>query len=97
MLGYDEKRDTIRTDVDCDITYKLADSATEKTGRCTSLSGAGISFIAEHAYDTGLAMIIKIFPQNSTTASMTAFIEVVRCVPQKNDAFEIAAAIRSLK
>ncbi len=97
MLEYDEKRDYIRMDVDCDITYKLADSNDQKTGHCTSLSGAGVSFIAECAYDTGLAMEVNINPKNSVTPPMTAFIEVVRSSKQDDGNFEIAATIKSLK
>ncbi len=97
MLEYDEKRDYIRMDVDCDITYKMADSDIVKTGHCTSLSGAGVSFITECSYDTGLAMEINVLPKNSVTPPMTAFIEVVRSSPQDNGSFEIAATIKSLK
>lgn len=97
MLEYDEKRDYIRMDVDCEVTYKLADSDTVKTGRCTSLSGAGVSFIADIAYDAGLAMEVNILPQNSITPAMTAFIEVVRSIPHEDGSFEIAASIKSLK
>lgn len=97
MLAYDEKRDYIRMDVDCEISYKLADSGPVKTGRCTSLSGAGISFIADSSYKAGLAMEINIIPQNTSTPPMTAFIEVVRSTPSKGTSFEIAASIKSLK
>jgi hypothetical protein len=97
MLEYEEKRDYIRMDVDCEMTYKLADSDEVKKGHCTSLSGAGVSFIADSSYDAGLAMEVKILPKNSVTPSMTAFIEVVRSTPQDGGSFEIAASIRSLK
>ncbi|WP_256360304.1 hypothetical protein [Methylomonas koyamae] len=55
MLTHDEKRDYIRMDVDCDITYRLADSDQVSTGRCTTLSGAGVSFIANRPFEIGLA------------------------------------------
>ncbi len=97
MLDYDEKRDYIRMEVDCDITYKLADSEEVNIGRCTSLSGAGVSFIADSPYDTGMAMEINLVPKNSVTPSMTAFIEVVRSIPQDDGLYEIAASIKSLK
>lgn len=97
MLEYDEKRDYIRMDVDCDISYKLADSNETKTGHCTSLSGAGISFIADEMYDIGLAMEVNIMPKNTSTPPMTAFIEVVRSTPLDDGSFEIAASIKSLK
>ena len=97
MLEFDEKRDYIRMDVDCEVTYKLADSKEFKRGRCLSLSGAGISFIAEKAYDTGLAMEINVLSEKSEMPWMTAFIEVVRSIPQDGDCFEVAATIKSLK
>lgn len=97
MLEYDEKRDYIRMDVDCEISYKLADEGDAKIGLCTSLSGAGVSFIAENAYDVGLAMEVNILPKNSVTPPMTAFIEVVRSTLQDDGSFEIAASIKSLK
>ncbi|QPK61926.1 PilZ domain-containing protein [Methylomonas sp. LL1] len=97
MLTHDEKRDYIRMDVDCDITYKLADSNDIKTGRCTTLSGAGVSFIADQAFDTGLAMEVSIIPKTSITPPMTAYIEVVRSSKRDNDQYEIAASIKSIK
>jgi len=97
MQEYDEKRDYIRMDVDCDLTYKLVDSDTKKKGRCTSLSGSGVSFIADSAFDVGLAMEVNVLPQNPLTPPMTAFIEVVRNMPQEDGSFEIAASIKSLK
>lgn len=97
MLGYDEKRDYIRMDVDCKVTYKQIDSEEAKTGRCLSLSGSGVSFIAETAYDVGLAMEVNVLPENSVTPPMTAFIEVVRSIPQEDGSFEVAGIIKSLK
>ncbi len=97
MQEYNEKRDYIRMDVDCDVNYKLADSDELKTGKCTNLSGAGMSFITESPYSTGLAMKVNVLPKNSVTPPMTAFIEVVRCIPQDDGTFEVAASIKSLK
>ncbi len=97
MLSHDEKRDYIRMDVDCDITYKLAGSSAVNTGKCTTLSGAGVSFIATQAFDVGLAMEVSILPKNQITPPMTAFIEVVRSVKQGDGSYEIAASIKSIK
>ncbi len=97
MLEYDEKRNYIRMDVDCDISYKLADSGTRKTGRCISLSGAGIAFIADTPIEPGLAMEVCVQPKSAVTPPMTAFIEVVRCNKSEDQQFEIAASIKSIK
>lgn len=97
MLSNDEKRDYIRMDVDCDVTYKLANSDNIRTGRCTTLSGAGVSFIADQVFEPGLAMEISIIPKNTITPPMTAFIEVVRSTKRDENQYEIAASIKSIK
>ncbi|MCX7088189.1 MAG: PilZ domain-containing protein [Methylococcales bacterium] len=97
MLGYDEKRDFIRMDIDCELTYRLADLDTVYKGRCTSISGAGVSFIAEQSVEAGKAMEITVVPAKSITPPMVAFIEVVRSIRQDDGSFEIAAVIKSIK
>lgn len=97
MLTHDEKRDYIRMDVDCDITYKLAESNVVKTGKCVTLSGAGVSFIADQIFDVGLAMEVSILPKTSITPPMTAFIEVVRSDALNDGSYQIAAIIKSIK
>ena len=97
MLEYDEKRDYLRMNVECDLTYILPDSNEEHSGVCTSISGSGVCFIADQYFDAGIAMEIKILPKNALTPPMNAFIEVVRSTEQKANKFEIAATIKSLK
>ena len=97
MLEYDEKRIYIRMEIDCDITYKLADSDEIFHGRCSSISGAGVSFIANQLFAPGKAMEVNIVPKSSVTPPMAAFIEVVRATQQDDDQYEIAASIKSIK
>jgi c-di-GMP-binding flagellar brake protein YcgR len=97
MMTHDEKRNYIRMEVDCDITYKPANASESKTGRCTTLSGAGVSFLADQAFEPGLAMEVNIIPKFSITPPMTAFIEVVRSTKRDDNQYEIAAAIKSIK
>lgn len=45
---YDEKRDFIRIDIDCEIEYKKVDSSEEAViGQVANLSGRGMMFISE--------------------------------------------------
>ena len=97
MLEYDEKRNYIRMNVDCELTYKRVDSGETFRGNCTSISGSGVSFIAEHRFELGTALEINIVPKNSITPPMTAFIEVVRALPVEGEQFEIAGTIKSIK
>lgn len=97
MLTYDEKRNYIRMHIDCDITFKLAGSVEVYSGRCTSISGSGVSFITDRAIDQGKALEITVVPNNSITPSMIAFIEVVRITRQYDHTYEIAGTIKSIK
>lgn len=97
MQDYDEKRSYIRMNVDCDITYKLANTYESKTGRCLSISGAGLSFIAECPFQPGVAMEVTVLPKNTLTPPMTAYIEVVRYEDLGNNCYQIAATIQSIK
>ncbi len=97
MLGYDEKRSYIRMEIDCEVTYKLAGSDELHHGRCSTISGAGVSFMAECAFEPGKAMEINVIPKNTVTPSMTAFVEVIRSTQQDDGSYEIAASIKSIK
>lgn len=97
MRAYDEKRDYIRMDIDCEITYRLADSDRVHHGQCTSISGAGVSFTTDEAIEIGKALEITILPAKALTPPMSAFIEVVRCTHQSAGSYEIAATIKSIK
>lgn len=97
MITHDEKRDYIRMDINCEMTYKPVNATESKTGVCVNLSGAGISFIADQNFDVGLAMEVSIIPSNTITPPMTAYVEVVRCAKQSDNQYEIAAIIKSIK
>ena len=97
MLEYDEKRNYIRMEMDCDIAYRLVDSEELHLGRCSSISGAGISFMTDCYFDSGIAMEATIMPKNKITPPITTFIEVVRSTQQTDGSYEIAAAIKTIK
>jgi hypothetical protein len=97
MLEYDEKRNYIRMEIDCDISYKLTDSDIVHQGQCTSISGAGVSFITSQNFTLGKAMEIHVIPKNPVTPPMTAFIEVVRSTQRNDGHYDVAATIKSIK
>ena len=97
MLEYDEKRNYIRMNVDCALTYRLADSSELYAGTCTTISGSGVSFIADQSFEPGKAMEVNITPTNAITPPMTAFVEVVRTTKRDDGRYEIAASIKSIK
>ncbi len=96
-MQYDEKRAFMRVDVNCEMRYRLVDSDEFQSAKCTSLSGAGISFISTQPCQEGQAAEISITPQNPLTPSLTAFVEIIRATKSASGDYEIAAAIKSIK
>ena len=80
-MGYAEKRAYMRMSVDCEMQYRAVNSALFYPAHCTSLSGSGISFTAQHTFELGKAVEIHITPQNLVNAALTAFVEVTRVKP----------------
>lgn len=95
---YDEKRDFIRIDVDCDISYKKTDSTEEAMiGRVSNLSGRGMMFISDIELEKNEFFEVNIKPENILTPELHANVKVVRVVKQRHaDGYEIGAVIKEI-
>lgn len=95
---YDEKRDFIRIDIDCDITFKKLDSDEEEvTGKVANLSGRGMMFISDVELEKNILLEINIKPKNILTPSLHANVKVVRVIKQRHaDGYEIGAVIKEI-
>ncbi|MDQ7090611.1 MAG: PilZ domain-containing protein [Methylococcales bacterium] len=97
MTDFREKREFFRMQVDCEIQYKHADGSKESyTGRCTTLSGAGVSFIGSQALNINDTLNVIINPQQTLTPPITAKAVVMRVVSLENDQYEIGATLEIL-
>lgn len=97
MLDYDEKRDFIRMQAECKMSYRLAGEETYTEGNCLNISGSGILFKGPLALEPGRAAEIHLVPDNRITPPLTAYIEVVRCAPADDGEYDIAGAIKGIK
>ena len=98
---YDEKRDFIRIDIDCEIGYKNSDSEgsaeEESTGQVSNLSGRGLMFISDTELEKNITLEINIKPSNILTPSLHANVKVVRVVKQRHaEGYEIGAVIKEI-
>lgn len=98
---YDEKRDFIRIDIDCDITFKKLASddptAEPETGQVSNLSGRGMMFISDVEVEKNILLEININPKNILTPSLHANVKVVRVIKQRHaDGYEIGAVIKEI-
>lgn len=98
---YDEKRDFIRIDIDCEILYKRIEpdgtSQDESVGQVSNLSGRGLMFISDSEINKNSLLEINIKPSNVLTPSLHANVKVVRVAKQRHaDGFEIGAVIKEI-
>ena len=95
---YDEKRDFIRIDIDCEITFKKLDSTDEDlSGQVSNLSGRGMMFITEGELEQNSIYEININPSNILTPSLHANVKIVRVIKQRHaDGYEIGAVIKEI-
>lgn len=94
---YDEKRDFIRVDVDCEVKFTAADSPQEEIGRVANLSGRGMMIIAGRELKKNSLMEVKINPSNDLTPPLHANVKIVRVAKQRRgDGYEIGAVIQEV-
>ena len=95
---YDEKRDYIRIDVDCEIVFKEENSIEQElTGRVANLSGRGMMFISDVELEKNIILEVNIKPENILTPSLHANVKVVRVIKQRHaDGYEIGAVIKEI-
>jgi hypothetical protein len=97
MLDYDEKRDFIRMQAECKMSYRLAGEETYTDGSCVNISGSGILFKGPRPLEPGKAAEIHLDPENRITPPLTAYIEVIRCLPDGGGQYDIGGAIKGIK
>ncbi|MFP3873790.1 MAG: PilZ domain-containing protein [Thiohalophilus sp.] len=94
---YDEKRDFIRVEVDCDIRFKPQGTGQEAIGRLANLSGRGLMFIAANEIPVDTQVEIYVESDQQINAPLHAVVRVVRMAKQRRgDGYEIGAIITSV-
>jgi len=94
---YDEKRDFIRVEVDCDIRFKPQGTEQAAIGRLANLSGRGLMFIAANEIPVDTQVEIYVESDQQINAPLHAVVRVVRMAKQRRgDGYEIGAIITSV-
>lgn len=98
---YDEKRDFIRIDIDCEIVFKKIEpsdpTAEEQVGKVSNLSGRGMMFISDTELEKDSTFEINIKPSNILTPPLHANVKIVRVIKQRHaDGYEIGAVIKEI-
>ena len=96
MINYAEKRDFLRMTIDCNFSFKTADSSRELQGNVINLSKRGILFTSRENFEAGTPLKIVLTPSHTYTTPIHATVMVARV--SSNDAFlyEVGCKIRSI-
>ncbi len=93
MNNIEERRSTLRLNVNCEIYCKLQGTEKLHKALCVTLSGSGISFISEQPFEVAADVEINIFPDTTLIPTLRFFITIVRCQVIENGSFDIGAII----
>lgn len=94
--AYDEKRDSVRVDLDCPIRFRPTDNGGDEYGKVRNLSGRGMMFISTRELPVESHLEVMIQPEDKTP-SLHARVRIVRVArPRRGDGFEIGAVIQEM-
>ena len=97
MLGKNDQRTIRRIPIECQLEYKIVNSAEFKHGTAKNISSKGVLFEAEDQYEVGTMLEIKV-AATETIPAHGAIIEIVRVNPiTGGEKFEIAGLIKVIK
>ena len=93
---YDEKRDSVRVELDCPIMFRPDDNGGDEYGKVRNLSGRGMMFISMRELLVESHLEVRVQPEGNTPP-LHARVRVVRVAkPRRGDGFEIGAVIQEM-
>lgn len=93
MQQFNEKRDSRRLDVDCEVHCRSMDSNELHQAVCVNLSGSGVSLITEHDFRENEEVEVNIFPESKAKKTKKFYIEIVRKHLQEDGLTQYGARI----
>ena len=96
MINDDEKRDFLRMAIDCNFSFKTANSNRELQGNVINLSEKGILFTSRKNMEVGALLNIVLTPSHTDTAPIHATVIVERVSSTNDFLYEVACKIRSM-
>lgn len=95
MNNIENRRDTSRINVSCEICCRLVDTEEFHDALCVTLSGSGISFISEQAFEIGAVVEVNIVPKTALLIPALKFLIIIaRYQTLENGNFDIGARIQ---
>lgn len=79
MLSYEDKRDYLRMDMDCPVSYALINGDQKGEGIAKDLSAKGLLMWVKEPVEAEQILAIQLTPENDITPPLLAQVRVVRC------------------
>jgi hypothetical protein len=89
----EERRDSLRVEVDCILICKAVGAMQSHEIACVDLSCSGISFYCGHQFQVGERAEVQILLECKVILKKNFFIKIVRSVSDEDGKFLIGAAI----
>ncbi len=95
MEESDDKRDFLRMPIDCDLSFKVADSSREFMGNVINLSDKGILFTSRVGFEVGTLLEITLTPSHTGAEPFHTAVVVSRSSNDHEALFELACEFRN--
>lgn len=93
MASFEEKRDSLRVDVSCDLYIKKFGFEESRVVTCVNLSCTGVSFIADSDFKIGDEMVLHLKTDCKALPETSFRIRIVRCEAGEDGLYVIGALI----
>ena len=94
MINYNEKRNSPRMPIDCDLRYSVVGDDRDFEGKVINLSDKGILFTSRQKLEVGSLLTLVLTAKQAKTPPMHATVKVTRVINQQVH-YEVACIIRT--
>jgi hypothetical protein len=94
MIDFNEKRNSRRMPIDCDLSYSVVGDDRDFEGKVINLSDKGILFTTRQKLEVGSLLTLVLTANQAKTPPMHATVKVTRVVSQRVQ-YEVACIIRT--
>ena len=94
MTNYNEKRNSSRMPIDCDLRYSIVGDDRDFEGKVINLSDKGILFTSRQKHEVGSLLTLVLTAKQTETPPMHATVKVTRVIDQRVH-YEVACIIRT--
>jgi hypothetical protein len=93
---YSEKRDFMRMEVECPMTFRIQGEDTLHQGVARDLSASGLSILCQREVAEGSLLEVNVQPEKSIVPPLQATCEVMRVHSPAPGQFELGVKITAL-